>query len=100
NAPLSWAFYPDIEHWAAMYSSYVCQKVAPFPVRHYGSASGAGAPNGQKRKYGFWSTTDPAYSSLRLFSTLVKKQLAACGVIPTAEHTFSVNGYVQNANDT
>jgi hypothetical protein len=99
NAPLSWGFYPDIEHWAALYSSYVCKKVAPYPVRRYGS-SPAGPPNGQHRKYGLWYTTDPTAQGLPRFTSLVKQQLHACGVDAVSERSFSKNGAAVDASDT
>lgn len=99
NAPLSWGFYPDVEHWASMYSTYVCQKVAPFPVSHYGSPQGSGPPNGAKRKYGLWSTTDPGYPGLQLFAKLVKHELKSCGVTPTADRSYANNGFIEDGRD-
>jgi hypothetical protein len=100
NAPLSWGFYPDVEHWSQMYASYVCQKVAPYPVRRYGSASGTGGPNGQKRKFGLWYTTDPEREDMQLFAELVRQQIEKCGVEITDERTFSSTGASVNTGDT
>jgi hypothetical protein len=98
NAPLSWGFYPDIEHWASLYSSYVCQKVAPYPVRRF--AGGSGPPNGSKRKFGFWSTTDPAFPPLRLFVDTVKNQMQKqCGVTGI-DATHALNGFAVDNQDT
>ena len=100
NAPLSWGFFPDVEHWAALYSSYICKKVAPFPVKRFGRSPGSGAPNGGKRTFGVWSTTDPAQPGLQLFAEKVKDEIAKCGVEPVAEATYSKSGYAIDATDT
>ena len=100
DAPLSWGFYPDIEHWAALYVSYLCTKVKPYSVAHYGNPPGAGSPNGQPRKYGLWSTTDPASPGAQLFAQLVKKRLSDCGIAPVADRTYAKNGYATDAQDT
>jgi hypothetical protein len=100
NAPLSWGFFPDIEHWAALYSTYICKRVAPYPVSHYGSPQGAGPPNGSKRKYGFWYTTDPAWPQVKEFATLVKSQLKSqCGVTGI-DATYARNGFTVDNGDT
>jgi hypothetical protein len=99
NAPLSWGFFPDIEHWAALYSSYVCKKVAPYPVHRYGNPS-VGPPNGQKRKIGLWYTTDPGFPGPQYFAQLVKKQIESCGLSGLVERTYSKNGYAVDGSDT
>jgi hypothetical protein len=100
SAPLSWAFFPDVEHWASLYASYICKKVAPYPVSHYGSAQGAGAPNGQKRTYGFWYTTDPKAPQFTQFAELAKAQMKAqCGVTGI-DATYSHDGYAVDSQDT
>jgi len=100
NAPLSWGFFPDVEHWAKLYSTYVCTKVAPYPVRKYGNPSGVGPPNGGKRKFGFWSTSDPTAPGLQRFADLVETELQSCGVTPLSKRTFSKNGYAADSSDT
>jgi hypothetical protein len=99
HAPLSWGFYPDVEHWAQMYTTYLCSKVAPYPVSHFGNPQGVGAPNGQKRKYGLWYTTDASRPGVRLFAKLVKQDLHQCGITPVTERTYAVDGYIQNSKD-
>jgi hypothetical protein len=100
NAPLSWGFYPDVEHWAALYSTYVCKKVAPYPVSHYGNPPGAGPPNGAKRKYGLWYTVDPGAPQFTTFAQLVKTQLRTqCG-ITGVDATYSRDGYAADSGDT
>jgi hypothetical protein len=100
NAPLSWGFYPDVEHWAQMYSSYVCQKVVPYKVRRFGNPSGQGAPNGEKRRFGLWYTTDPQRPDLQLFAELVRAQIVKCGANVVDERTFSSTGAAVNTQDT
>lgn len=99
NAPLAWAFWPDVEHWARMYSSYVCQKVAPFSVKHFGDPPGVGAPNGQRRRFGLWWPDDPAHPELKLYADLVKQQLRACGVKDWMEESYSHSGYAVDGKD-
>jgi hypothetical protein len=98
-APLGWGFYPDIEHWAAMYGSYVCQKVVPFPVRRYGNPSGIGEPNGSERRFGVWYTNDPGHPEYTLFARLVKQHIAECGANVVEESTFAYSGYSINGRD-
>jgi hypothetical protein len=72
NAPYLWTFWPDVEHWADQYTSYLCQKIIPFEtVKH----AGGSVQNGIKRKYGFLSTNDPGYPGLQLFAKLVKEKV-------------------------
>jgi hypothetical protein len=100
TAPLSWAFFPDVEHWAALYSSYVCQKVAPNPVSHYGNPPGVGPPNGTKRKFGIWYTVDPGATKFTEFARLVMSEIKTqCGIVPV-EATYSHDGYATDASDT
>ena len=99
NAPLSWGFWPDVERWVPMYATYVCQKVAPYPVRRYGSVSGTGAPNGEKRKFGIYYPTDPAVPSLTQFAEALLVRLRQCGVSPI-EATYSATGYAIDGQDT
>jgi hypothetical protein len=98
-APLGWGFYPDVEHWAALYASYVCQKVVPFPVRRFGDPSGVGAPNGRRRSLGLWYTTDPSRPAYTMFARLVKEEVAACGAHIVEEATFSRSGFSIDTDD-
>ena len=100
NAPLGWGFYPDVEHWAALYSSYICKRVAPYPVSHYGSSQGTGPPNGSKRKFGFWYTVDPGAPQITYFAEQVKDQIGSqCGVTGV-DATYSRDGYAVDSGDT
>jgi hypothetical protein len=99
NAPLAWGFYPDLEHWEAMYSSYVCQKIKPHPVRRFGISPGQGAPNGQPRKFGIYYPIDPAEPGLQTFSESLLDSLADCGVDPVTA-TYSKSGYAVDSDDT
>lgn len=102
NAPFAWGFWPDIEHWAKSYSTYVCTKV------NGGTAIHARPPQGERdlhgihnapRKYGFFYTTDAGQPGLIHFRRLVKKQLAACGIQPAAEGSFPQSRFIINNND-
>ena len=100
NAPLAWGFFPDVEHWAALYSTYLCQKVVPNPVHRYGNPSGVGPPNGAKRKFGLWYTVDPGAKPVTMFANLVKQQTSKqCG-LTGVEATYSRDGYAVDAGDT
>lgn len=79
-APNVWNFGPDAEHYAELYSSYVCMKVAPFPVFNSGNPPGTGLENGQPRKFGLLFTTDDSHQELILARQLIKKRLASCGL--------------------
>jgi hypothetical protein len=99
NRGFSWGFFPDVEHWAALFSTYVCTKVAPYPVSHYGAAQGSGPPNGGKRTYGFWYTTDPSWPQLKEFVALVKSQIKSqCGVTGI-DATYQINGAAVDNRD-
>ena len=74
NAPLVWSFWPDVEHAADMYVSYVCTKVAPYPVSHSGNAG----QNGRPRRYAFLYTNDDDFAGLRYFAELAKAGLRNC----------------------
>lgn len=91
-APQAWNFWPDVNHWADLYVSYVCTKVAPFPVAH----SGNSGENGQPRKYGLMYSADAARPELKVFRNLVKQGLTDCGVEWEVEVTFPRAGYVQD----
>ncbi len=99
NAPFAWGFWPDIEHSAKLYSTYICQKVAPFPVKHFNAPPHAGAPNGQKRTIGMFYPDDPSHPELKLFSDLVKAQIGACGVHPILA-AYTHEGYAVDSSDT
>lgn len=75
-APQVWTFWPDIEHWADLYVTYVCSKVAPFPVSHAGGPDKDGTPmNDQERRFGLMSTSDPFFPGLHRFAELVETGL-------------------------
>lgn len=89
--PLVWSFWPDIEHQVEHYTEFICKKVHPYPVSH----AGPGIAAGQKRKYAFMYTTDPAWPNLHHFRDLVRPRLKEeCGVTPTVQVEFPFAGYV------
>jgi hypothetical protein len=98
NAPLAWAFYPDLEHWQELYLSYVCQKVAPYPVRRYGNPPGEGAPNGEPRKFGMYYPIDQGEPGLQRFGDMMVDELGKCGVEPVVA-TYSNTGFAVDSND-
>lgn len=72
-APKVWAFWPDVESWAEMYSGYICNKVKGSPVN-------SGEFRGQERRYGLMYTTDQGYQNLHRFREEVTKDLDECGI--------------------
>jgi hypothetical protein len=73
-APYIWSFWPDIEHWSPMFTSYVCRKVFPNPtVTHAGPSL-----NGKPRKYGLLYANDPIYPGLKQFADVTKAALKNC----------------------
>ncbi|HVE75393.1 MAG TPA: hypothetical protein VND22_01355 [Actinomycetota bacterium] len=97
-APYIWSFWPDVEHWVDQYVSYVCTKVAPFPVAH----AGAGIEPGE-RKYAFMWTTDPEYQGLQLFASLAREGLQNCpnGAkldVVAPKITYSRNQFAEDAS--
>ena len=96
NAPLAWGLWPDVEHSEALYSSYVCQKVAPYPVRRFNG--GIGPPNGQPRKFGIYYPVDPGQPGLQLYAERLLTDLNKCGVEPV-EATYSAEGFAVDGSD-
>jgi len=98
NAPYIWNFWPDVEHWADQYTSYICQKVAPYPVQH----AGQGVENGGPRKFGFMYTIDPRFPALTYFANLVRAGIKSCpnghSVTIAAEAPFSRHQYAIDNN--
>lgn len=74
NAPFIWSFWPDVEHAADMYVSYVCQKIAPYTVSH----AGDDAMNAKPRRYALMYTSDEDFAGLRYFAELAKVGLRNC----------------------
>jgi hypothetical protein len=99
NAPQSWGFWPDIEHWERLYASYVCTKVAPYPVKHYGVSGGQGAPNGQKRKFGLYYPQDVDEPGLSYFTELLIPDLKKCGV-DVVEAAYPESGWAVDSQDS
>ncbi|MEO7804912.1 MAG: hypothetical protein ABIS18_11570 [Actinomycetota bacterium] len=77
-APMVWSFFPDIEHAADLYTSYICTKVAPFPVTHAGDDKNSEKMNGLPRKYALMYTTDPKYTGYTYLADLVRQGLKNC----------------------
>jgi hypothetical protein len=94
-APMIWSFWPDVEHMADMYVSYICEKIAPYNTKHAGDDKQSVDMNGKPRKYGLLSTTDPNWASLQYFAELAEQGIRTCapkGSI-VAERTYSRNQY-------
>ena len=70
-----WGYLPSIEMQARQYSSYVCSKVVPNPVSFSGNAADMGKP----RTLGLLSSADEDRPELKVLTSLVKRQIEACG---------------------
>jgi hypothetical protein len=92
-APLVWGYLPSLDKQAENFASYICTKVAPFPV----SFSRNPGENGKPRKYGMWRTSDQTTPELIALAAAVKSELKRqCNVEFATENTFPSAGYVQD----
>jgi hypothetical protein len=94
--PFIWSFWPDVERWADMYVSYVCQKVVTTATAIHGGAGVEGKP----RRYALMYTSDPQYPGLQYFAQLAKKGIQNCPTKPNIveEVTFPRHQYRIDAN--
>lgn len=92
RAPYMWAFWPDVEHWAELYTSYVCTKVAPFKVSRAGDDKQDEKMNGKPRKYAIMSTDDPQHPGLHYFRELVRVGIERCGIVNPLDVRFPFAG--------
>ncbi|HUQ83173.1 MAG TPA: hypothetical protein VM076_18620, partial [Gemmatimonadaceae bacterium] len=83
-----WGYHATVEQQAELYSSYVCQKVAPFPV----SISGEPTAQGRPRKLALLHTSNPSLHDYRELARLIRLRLAACGAPVAEEATYRTNG--------
>ncbi|HVF12329.1 MAG TPA: hypothetical protein VNA87_04510, partial [Actinomycetota bacterium] len=96
-APKFWSFYPDVEHWADSYVSYVCSKVKGTRVAYADGEDIDGNPlNGQERKYGLMYSADPLYPGLKRFYDLAKPALTECLGQQLTEVSFPYAGYAKD----
>ena len=100
NRKKLWGFWPDVEHWAAQYTSYVCTRVNGYPVRRFGNPSGQGSPNGDDRRFGLYYTSDPGEPGLHRFRDLVKAGFEECGLEWVTEATFPRSGFAVDGGDS
>lgn len=93
RAPLLWGFIPDVEHWMQAFTSYVCTKVAPFPVKHaQGGVSSNGRPmNDQPRRIALvYDNTGGLTNEYRFAAQLLETYLKdQCGVSFVAKVAYS-----------
>lgn len=95
-APKVWGYFPDNEHKADQFVSYICKNMVPFKVTDSGNVGTLG--NGNPRKYGLMYTSDPRFPNLRQFTDLVREGLKACGAnMSSNEYTYPVAGVTINA---
>jgi hypothetical protein len=70
RSPYIWSFWPDLERWVEPYVSYICQKVAPYPVMHSGEDN-----HGEPRKYAIMRYGGDEYDHLRRFGLMASERL-------------------------
>jgi hypothetical protein len=97
-----WGFWPDTEHWADMYVTYLCTKIAPNPVAHMGNPPGSDVTHiGKPRKYGIFYTTDAGEPGLKHFRELVLPRIRKCGIDwGDREGHFPVNRFTTDVSQT
>jgi len=88
QAPKVWSFWPDVEHWADQYVTYVCTKVVPFPVSH----AGPGIEPGQPRRLALMYTEDHSFPGLQVFANLVERGVKDCGGNIVEKVSFPFSG--------
>ena len=72
---LSWDFLASFDEEAAMYASFICTRIVPYPVSFSGPAF-----LHQRRVYGLLYADDPTEPDLKTFAMDVKTLVQQCGV--------------------
>ena len=97
-APQMWSFWPDLEHAVDMYVTYVCTKVAGFPVAH----SDIAGANGKARVFALMSSNDPDFPGLAYYAELAELGIRNCPngakLDIKEEVTYSRNQYSTDAH--
>jgi hypothetical protein len=86
---LIWGYLPSVEQQAEMYGSWVCTQIVGRPVSFSGNAGEQGKP----RRLGFLSSADPAHPGLRLFASVVRREIESCGGEFVVSATFPYATY-------
>jgi hypothetical protein len=94
-AGLLWGYGPTLEKQAPGFTSFICQKVKPYPV----SFSGNLLENGTPRRYGLLFSSAPEWPERITFKELVVEQLRRCGVEFVAEGASPRYGIVADTED-
>jgi hypothetical protein len=89
-----WTYQGSIEQQAEIYGAYVCKRVVPYPS----SFSGNAGDNGNARRLGLLSTTDPKFPDLQLFAQIVRARVKGCGGNIVDEETFPQSGFYNADN--
>jgi hypothetical protein len=93
---LAWGYPPSVQVAARSFAAYVCKKVVPYRVSFAGSAE----MNGQPRRLGLLSTTDPARPGYVTYAREVKRMVEECGGHFVDARTFPSAGSENDANNT
>ena len=94
-AGLIWGYLPSLQIQARQYASFVCDRVAGFPVSFAGPAF-----QDRPRKYGLISSGDPNRPELADLRDLVVPLLERCGIDIAIERNFPRSGYAQDNSTT
>lgn len=85
---LLWGYQASVEQQAALYSSYVCQKVIGHPV----SISGEPLANGKPRRLALLHTSNPSRFDFLELARRIREQVRACGGTIVDEGRYRTNG--------
>ena len=83
-----WGYHATIEQQAELYGTYVCQKMARWPVAISGDLKAQGRP----RRLGLLHTSNPSLGDYRELARLIRQRLDACGAPVVEEATYRTNG--------
>jgi hypothetical protein len=70
---LTWGYPPTVERTAALFTSYLCKKIVPYPV----SFSGNPTDDAKPRVFGLLRVREP--QSMAQYSDEIRKRVEACG---------------------
>jgi hypothetical protein len=86
---LIWSYLPTMENTAHYYASFVCKKIAGYPVSFSGNVTDQGKP----RTFGFVYGKDDTAPAYEQFANLVRKEVNACGVNFLSEEAIPHPGF-------
>lgn len=88
HAGMLWGYHASVEQQAALYASYVCQKVVGHPV----AISGEPLVNGTPRRIALLYTSNAARQDFIELGRRIREDVRACGGDIVAEGRYRTNG--------